>query len=215
RRKNMEGNRPVIIGVGGGRGSGKTSVTRAIWERCGEEKIFVIEQDYCYKDQSHLTLQERLEKKYDHPLVFDSELIVEHVKPLLNNKPIEKPVYDYKLHTRSQEVIHVEPKQVIIVEGILILEHLPLVDLMDIKVFVDTDADVRIIRRLLRDIKERGRSLDSVIQQYIESVRPMHLQFVEPAKRYADIIIPEGGENHVAIDLLATKVKHILDDVQS
>ncbi|HIV74776.1 MAG TPA: uridine kinase [Candidatus Pseudogracilibacillus intestinigallinarum] len=211
----MEGNRPVIIGVAGGSGSGKTSVTRAICERFGEEKILVIEQDYYYKDQSHLTFEERLETNYDHPLAFDNELLVEHVKTLLNNKPIEKPVYDYKLHTRSQEVIHVEPKQVIIVEGILILEHLPLVDLMDIKVFVDTDADVRIIRRLLRDIKERGRSLDSVIQQYIESVRPMHLQFVEPAKRYADIIIPEGGENHVAIDLLATKVKHILDDVQS
>ena len=211
----MEGNRPVIIGVAGGSGSGKTSVTRAICERFGEEKILVIEQDYYYKDQSHLTFEERLETNYDHPLAFDNELLVEHVKTLLNNKPIEKPVYDYKLHTRSQEVIHVEPKQVIIVEGILILEHLPLVDLMDIKVFVDTDADVRIIRRLLRDIKERGRSLDSVIQQYTESVRPMHLQFVEPAKRYADIIIPEGGENHVAIDLLATKVKHILDDVQS
>src|SRR5699024_7294030 len=211
----MEGNRPVIIGVAGGSGSGKTSVTRAICERFGEEKILVIEQDYYYKDQSHLTFEERLETNYDHPLAFDNELLVEHVKTLLNNKPIEKPVYDYKLHTHSQEVIHVEPKQVIIVEGILILEHLPLVDLMDIKVFVDTDADVRIIRRLLRDIKERGRSLDSVIQQYIESVRPMHLQFVEPAKRYEDIIIPEGGENHVAIDLLATKVKHILDDVQS
>jgi len=211
----MEGNRPVIIGVAGGSGSGKTSVTRAICERFGEEKILVIEQDYYYKDQSHLTFEERLETNYDHPLAFDNELLVEHVKTLLNNKPIEKPVYDYKLHTRSQEVIHVEPKQVIIVEGILILEHLPLVDLMDIKVFVDTDADVRIIRRLLRDIKERGRSLDSVIQQYIESVRPMHLQFVEPAKRYADIIIPEGGENYVAIDLLATKVKHILDDVQA
>jgi len=211
----MEGNRPVIIGVAGGSGSGKTSVTRAICERFGEEKILVIEQDYYYKDQSHLTFEERLETNYDHPLAFDNELLVEHVKTLLNNKPIEKPVYDYKLHTRSQEVIHVEPKQVIIVEGILILEHLPLVDLMDIKVFVDTDADVRIIRRLLRDIKERGRSLDSVIQQYIESVRTMHLQFVEPAKRYADIIIPEGGENYVAIDLLATKVKHILDDVQA
>ncbi|WP_445324012.1 uridine kinase [Pseudogracilibacillus sp. ICA-222130] len=211
----MIGNRPVIIGVAGGSGSGKTSVTRAICERFGEEKILVIEQDYYYKDQSHLTFEERLETNYDHPLAFDNELLVEHVKTLLNNEPIEKPVYDYTIHTRSKEVIHVEPKQVIIVEGILILEHLPLVELMDIKVFVDTDADVRIIRRLLRDIKERGRSLDSVIQQYIESVRPMHLQFVEPAKRYADIIIPEGGENHVAIDLLATKVKHILDDVQA
>lgn len=211
----MEVNRPVIIGVAGGTGSGKTSVTRAICERFGEEKILVIEQDYYYKDQSHLTFEDRLGTNYDHPLAFDNELLVQHMKQLLNNEPIEKPVYDYKLHTRSEEVIHVEPKQVIIVEGILILEHLPLVELMDIKVFVDTDADVRIIRRLLRDIKERGRSLDSVIQQYIESVRPMHLQFVEPAKRYADIIIPEGGENHVAIDLLATKVKQVLDDVQA
>jgi len=210
----MTSEKPVVIGVAGGTGSGKTSVTRSICERFGDETILVIEQDYYYKDQSHLSFEERLKTNYDHPFAFDNELLVEHLKKLIDNQSIEKPVYDYKLHTRSKEIIKVEPKQVIIVEGILILEDPKLVDLMDIKVFVDTDADVRIIRRLTRDIKERGRSFDSVIQQYIQSVRPMHLQFVEPTKRYADIIIPEGGENHVAIDLLATKVKQILADFQ-
>lgn len=137
-------------------------------------------------------------------------MLIEHLKKLLNREPVEKPVYDYQLHTRSDEVIYVEPKDVIILEGILVLEDERLRNLMDIKVFVDTDADIRITRRIMRDIKERGRSLESVIQQYIHVVRPMHLQFVEPTKRYADIIIPEGGENHVAIDLMTTKIKSIL-----
>lgn len=206
----MTANKPVVIGVAGGSGSGKTSVTRSICQRFSNKTILVIEQDYYYKDQSHLSFEERLKTNYDHPLAFDNDLLVKHLKELIAWKSIEKPVYDYKLHTRSEEVIKVEPKQVVIVEGILILEDPNLVDLMDIKVFVDTDADVRIIRRLLRDIKDRGRTLDSVIDQYIQAVRPMHLQFVEPTKRYADIIIPEGGENHVAIDLMATKIAQIL-----
>ncbi|WP_026569865.1 MULTISPECIES: uridine kinase [Sediminibacillus] len=204
-------NKPVVIGVAGGSGSGKTSVTRSISQRFTDKTILVIEQDYYYKDQSHLPYEERLSTNYDHPLAFDNDLLIEHVNTLLEQKPVNKPVYDYTRHTRSEEVIRVEPKDVIILEGILILEDQRLLDLMDIKVFVDTDADVRIIRRLLRDIKERGRTIDSVIDQYINVVRPMHLQFVEPTKRYADIIIPEGGQNHVAIDLMATKIQTILN----
>lgn len=202
--------RPVVIGVAGGSGSGKTTVTRSICQRFSDKTILVIEQDYYYKDQSHLPFEERLKTNYDHPLAFDNALLMEHIQDLVNQKPVEKPVYDYKVHSRSDEVIHVEPKEVIILEGILILEDPRLVDLMDIKVFVDTDADLRMVRRLMRDIKERGRTLDSVIDQYIHNVRPMHLQFVEPTKRYADIIIPEGGQNHVAIDIMATKIETIL-----
>lgn len=205
----MQG-KPVVIGVAGGSGSGKTSVTKSICQRFSDKTILVIEQDYYYKDQSHLPFEERLNTNYDHPLAFDNDLLIQHIHELLDGKPVSKPVYDYKIHTRSKKVIPIEPKEVIILEGILILEDPRLVDLMDIKLFVDTDADLRIIRRLMRDIKERGRSLDSVIEQYINSVRPMHLQFVEPTKRYADIIIPEGGQNHVAIDLMATKIETIL-----
>lgn len=206
----MAGNRPVVIGIAGGSGSGKTSVTKSVCGRIQDQTILVIEQDYYYKDQSELSFEERLQTNYDHPLAFDTELLMEHVEKLLSFEAIEKPVYDYTIHTRSEETIHVEPQQVIILEGILILEDARLRDLMDIKVFVDTDADLRIIRRMLRDIKERERSLDSVIHQYLQDVRPAHLQFVEPTKRYADIIIPEGGENHVAIDLLATKIEQVL-----
>ncbi|MUV39550.1 Uridine kinase [Lentibacillus sp. JNUCC-1] len=203
-------NKPVVIGVAGGSGSGKTSVTKSICRRFSDTTILVIEQDYYYKDQSHLPYEERLQTNYDHPLAFDNDLLIDHMFKLLNHDPIEKPVYDYKRHTRSEDVIHVEPKEVIILEGILILEDPRLLDLMDIKVYVDTDPDIRIIRRLMRDIKERGRTLDSVIDQYVNNVRPSHLQFVEPTKRYADIIIPEGGQNHVAIDIMATKIQHIL-----
>jgi uridine kinase len=203
-------NKPVVIGVAGGSGSGKTSVTRSICQQFSDKTILVIEQDYYYKDQSHLPFEERLKTNYDHPLAFDNDLLINHIHKLLNHDSVEKPVYDYKVHNRSKETILVEPKDVIILEGILILEDPRLVDLMDIKVFVDTDADLRIIRRLLRDIKDRGRTLDSVIDQYLNAVRPMHLQFVEPTKRYADIIIPEGGENHVAIDIMATKIEKIL-----
>src|SRR5699024_8806962 len=206
----MDKEKEVVIGVAGGRGSGKTTVTRSICQRFSDQTILVIEQDYYYKDQAHLPFEERLNTNYDHPLAFDNDLLIEHVQQLINHHSINKPVYDYKIHTRSKETIHVEPKDVIILEGILILEDPRLVDLMDIKVYVDTDADVRIIRRLLRDIKERGRTLDSVIDQYVSNVRPMHLQFVEPTKRYSDIIIPEGGQNQVAIDIMATKIEKIL-----
>ncbi|MCM3663904.1 uridine kinase [Mesobacillus subterraneus] len=203
--------KPVVIGVAGGSGSGKTSVTKAIIDSFKGHSILMIEQDYYYKDQSHLPMEERLKTNYDHPLAFDNDLLIEHIGKLLQYEPIEKPVYDYAVHTRSSEIIHVDPKDVIILEGILILEDERLRDLMDMKLYVDTDADLRIIRRLLRDIKERGRSMDSVIEQYVNVVRPMHNQFIEPTKRYADIIIPEGGHNHVAIDLMVTKIQTILE----
>ncbi|SIS36732.1 uridine kinase [Salimicrobium flavidum] len=202
--------KPIVIGVAGGSGSGKTSVTKSIIQQFTEHSILMIEQDYYYKDQSHLPYEERLNTNYDHPLAFDTDLLIEHINQLINRESIKKPIYDYKMHTRSDQTMHVEAKDVIILEGILILEDEKLRDLMDIKVFVDTDADVRIIRRMMRDINERGRTLDSVIEQYTNVVRPMHLQFVEPTKRYADIIIPEGGQNHVAIDIMATKIQTIL-----
>lgn len=203
--------RPVVIGIAGGSCSGKTSVTRAIYDVFREHSVVVIEQDFYYKDQSHLTFEERLGTNYDHPLAFDNDLLIEHIKKLLVRQPIEKPVYDYVQHTRAEEVIHVEPVDVIILEGILVLEDADLRDLMDIKLFVDTDSDLRIIRRIMRDIKERGRTTDSVIEQYLSAVRPMHNLFIEPTKRYADIIIPEGGDNEVAIDLMVTKIKTILE----
>ncbi|TCJ04264.1 uridine kinase [Cytobacillus praedii] len=203
--------KPVVIGVTGGSGSGKTSVTKSIYEFFKGHSILMLEQDYYYKDQTHLPFEERLKTNYDHPLAFDNDLLIEHIQKLLRYEGINKPVYDYAMHTRSNEVITVEPKDVIILEGILVLEDERLRNLMDIKLFVDTDADLRIIRRLSRDITERGRTMDSVIDQYVNVVRPMHNQFIEPTKRYADIIIPEGGHNHVAIDLMVTKIQTILE----
>ncbi len=203
--------RPLVIGIAGGSGSGKTSVTKAIYDVFKEKAVVVIEQDYYYKDQSHLKFEDRLATNYDHPLAFDNDLLIDHLHQLLNRQVIEKPVYDYEIHTRSPEKITIEPQDVIIVEGILVLEDERLRELMDIKLFVDTDSDLRIIRRILRDINERGRSIESVVEQYLSVVRPMHNQFIEPTKRYADIIIPEGGQNQVAIDLMVTKIKTILE----
>jgi len=203
--------RPLVIGIAGGSGSGKTSVTNAIYEVYKEKAVVVIEQDYYYKDQSHLKFEERLATNYDHPLAFDTDLLIEHIHQLLNRHAIEKPIYDYAHHTRAEETVIIEPQDVIILEGILVLEDPRLRDLMDIKLFVDTDSDIRIIRRIMRDINERGRSIESVVEQYLSVVRPMHNQFIEPTKRYADIIIPEGGQNEVAIDLMVTKIKTILE----
>ncbi|MEW9500515.1 uridine kinase [Jeotgalibacillus marinus] len=203
--------KPVVIGVTGGSGSGKTSVTKAIYDFFQGHSIAMIEQDYYYKDQSNIPYEERLATNYDHPLAFDNDLLIEHILTLKERKAIDKPVYDYTVHTRAQQTIPVEPKDVIILEGILVLEDERLRNLMDIKLYVDTDSDLRIIRRLLRDINERGRTIDSVVDQYINVVRPMHNQFIEPTKRYADIIIPEGGQNHVAIDLMVTKIQTILE----
>ena len=203
-------NKPVIIGVTGGSGSGKTTVSRAIFEQLHGHSLLMLQEDSYYNDQSDMPFEERIKTNYDHPNAFDTELLVKQLKDLLDWKTIEKPIYDYTEHTRSSEVEKVEPKEVIILEGILVLNDPALRDLMDIKIFVDTDDDIRIIRRIQRDIEERGRSLQSVIDQFKSTVKPMYHQFIEPTKRYADIIVPEGGENQVAIDLLVTKVRDIL-----
>ncbi|MFC6201599.1 uridine kinase [Lactiplantibacillus nangangensis] len=202
--------RPIVIGVTGGSGSGKTTVSKAIYNQLSGQSLLILQQDSYYNDQSEMTMAERRAVNYDHPLAFDTELMIKQIKQLINYEPIEKPVYDYEQSTRSSHTIHQEPRDVIIVEGVLILDDQRMRDLMDIKVFVDTDDDIRIIRRIQRDIKERGRTLDWVIEQYLATVKPMYHQFVEPTKRYADIIVPEGGENEVAIDLLTTKVRSIL-----
>jgi uridine kinase len=203
---------PVLIGVAGGSGSGKSTVAGELFRQFQYDSVAMIEQDSYYKDQSHLSAEDRAKTNYDHPLAFDNDLLLFHLQELLQGKAIDKPIYDFKAHNRKQEVLRVEPKDVIILEGMLILEDERIRDLMDIKVFVDTDADVRIVRRIVRDIEERGRSLDSVVNQYLSVVRPMHLQFIEPTKRYADVIIPEGGYNRVALDLLSTKISNILLD---
>ncbi len=200
--------KPLIIGITGGTGSGKTTVCRAIIKNIPNDKIAIIEQDSYYKDQSHLTFEERLKTNYDHPFAFDNDLLIKHLDDLCNGKAIEKPVYDYENHTRKQnEIVRINPTNIIIVEGIMILENEKLRDKLDIKVYVDTEDDIRILRRIQRDIKERGRSIDSVISQYLDTVKPAHDQFVEPYKKYADIIMPEGGKNEVAIDIVITKIK--------
>lgn len=204
--------KPIIIGVTGGSGSGKTSVSRSILANFPKAKIAMIEHDSYYKDQSFLSFEERIKTNYDHPLAFDTDLMIEQLEELLAGRPVNIPVYDYTQHTRSDQVFRQEPQEVFIVEGILVLEDKRLRDLMDIKIFVDTDDDVRIIRRIKRDLMERGRTLDSVIEQYLGVVKPMYHQFIEPSKRYADIVIPEGASNAVAIDLINTKVAAILEE---
>ncbi|MBU5454087.1 uridine kinase [Caproiciproducens sp. MSJ-32] len=202
--------KPILIGIAGGTGSGKSTIADAIYSSFSNECIAMIQQDMYYKDQSHLTMEERVKTNYDHPQAFDNDLLIKHLNDLCNGIPIEKPIYDFSVHNRDKETIRVEPKSIIIVEGILVLEDPRLRELLDIKVYVDTDADIRILRRLIRDINERGRTLESVVDQYLNIVRPMHMQFTEPTKRYADIIVPEGGQNKVAIDILVSKIKDIL-----
>jgi len=204
--------KPIIIGVTGGSGSGKTSVSRAILANFPNAKIAMIEHDSYYKDQSHLTFEERVTTNYDHPLAFETDLLINHLKELIADRPVDIPIYDYTQHTRSEKSYRQEPQDVFIVEGILVLEDQRLRDLMDIKLFVDTDDDIRIIRRIKRDMQERGRSLDSIIEQYTRVVKPMYHQFIEPTKRYADIVVPEGVSNLVAIDLINTKVASILNE---
>ena len=202
----------IIIGIAGGSASGKTSISLQLYDYFkGNHKVRIIKQDDYYKDQSHLSFEERTKTNYDHPFAFDTDLLVEHLKKLKNKETIEKPTYDYTQHTRSSITEKVQGRDVIILEGIFVLAEERVRDLCDILVYVDTDSDIRFIRRLKRDIEERGRSLDSVCQQYLETVRPMHEQFIEPSKKYAHIIIPEGGSNVVAVDLLITKIKSIVD----
>lgn len=202
----------IIIGIAGGSASGKTSISTKLknaYDNC--KSVTIIRQDDYYKDQSHLMMEERVKTNYDHPLAFDNDLFVAQLQALLQGQAIEKPIYDFVEHTRSAETEIIEPSDVIVIEGLFVLEDEELRNLCDIKVFVDTAADLRFIRRLIRDVKKRGRTLDSVVDQYLHTVRDMHNEFVEPSKRYADIIIPEGGHNVVAIDLLMTKISSIIE----
>lgn len=199
----------MVIGIAGGSGSGKTTLAQRIKDVFGEE-IVILCHDYYYKSNDGISMEERKKLNYDHPNSFDTDLLVEQLKELKQGKSINHPVYSFVEHTRLAETVEVKPAKVIVVEGILIFENKELCDLMDIKVFVDTDADVRIIRRLLRDVQERGRDLDSVVNQYLGTVKPMHEEFVDPSKKRADIIIPEGGANDVALNMLLEKIKSFL-----
>ena len=204
--------KPIIIGVAGGTGSGKTTVSQEILRRVGAERIVFIQHDSYYRDRSHLSLEERARSNYDHPDSLESEFLVSHLQQLQAGQPVEIPVYDFTTHTRTDETRCVEPKWVILVEGILIFAEPALREMFDVKIWVDTDADVRFIRRLRRDITERERTVESVIEQYEETVRPMHLEFAEPSKRYADVIIPEGGFNTVALDMVVARILEMLEE---
>lgn len=202
----------IIIGIAGGSASGKTSISQQLKAAYEDSKsVVIIRQDDYYKNQSDKTMAERVKTNYDHPFAFDHELLVKQLKALVNGQAIAKPTYDFVHHTRSDVVEEILPSDVVVLEGLFVLEEQQLRELCDIKIFVDTDADIRFIRRLIRDVKKRGRTLDSIIDQYTNTVRDMHNLFVEPSKRYADIIIPEGGQNKVAIDLLITKISSIIN----
>ncbi len=200
----------ILIGIAGGSGSGKTTLANKLVECFGSDEVSILRHDNYYKRHDDITYEERTRLNYDHPDAFDTELLSEHIRMLKSGQPVQMPVYDYTVHNRSDEVVEVLPSPVIVLEGILIFAEKTLCDLMDIKVFVDTDADVRILRRILRDVKQRGRSLDSVVNQYLSTVKPMHEQFVEPSKRQADVIIPDGGYNRVALDMLIQRVRYQL-----
>lgn len=201
--------RICVVGIAGGSASGKTTIVSQIKEAFGDD-IVVISHDSYYKAHDELPFDERSRLNYDHPNSFDTELMVEDIKKLKNNQEIDVPVYDYTIHNRTDQTVHVIPKKVIIVEGIFILENADLRDMMDIKVFVETDADERLMRRIRRDVSERGRSVDSILNQYAQTVKPMHEQFVEPSKKYADLIIPRGGENLTGINILMEHLKSML-----
>ncbi len=203
--------RPLVVGVAGGSGSGKTTVVREILEGLRPDRVGVIHHDAYYRDYGHLPEDTRAQINFDHPDALETELLVAHIGALLRGEAVDLPVYDFTTHARADRTLRLEPTEVLIVDGILVLAEAELRRLMDIRIFVDTDSDLRFIRRLTRDIELRGRSLDSVVTQYQEWVRPMHLEFVEPSKRYADLIIPEGGENRVAIDMLVTKLSSVLE----
>lgn len=200
----------ILIGIAGGTGSGKTTLANRLVESFGSDEVSILRHDNYYKRHDDMPYEERCKLNYDHPDAFDTQLLYEHIRALKDGRAVQMPVYDYTVHNRSDETVGVNPAPVIVLEGIMIFAERRLCDLMDIKVFVDTDADVRILRRIIRDVNQRGRSLDSVIDQYLTTVKPMHEQFVEPSKRRADIIIPVGGENNVALDMLIERVrKHL------
>lgn len=201
--------KPIIIGIAGGSGSGKTTITDEIKKEFGD-KVSILMQDNYYRNFQTLSKEDRQKINFDHPNSFDMDLLVDHLETLKNMIPIEMPVYDFKEHLRSEKSVLIQPTHIIILEGILIFDNPRLRDLQDIRIFVDTDADLRILRRIQRDMVERGRTLDSIITQYIETVRPMHIEFVEPSKRFADIIVPEGGFNKIAIDMIITKISDVI-----
>jgi len=202
--------RGLVIGICGGTGSGKTTVTQRIISTLSHESVLVLQQDHYYRNLPHLPLDVRARQNFDHPDSLDTPLLVEHVRQLREGRAIERPTYDFARHEREARTLRLEPRPAIIVEGILVFESKPLRELMDIKIFVDTDADLRFIRRLGRDIRERGRTVESVVEQYLATVRPMHMEFIEPSKRYADVIIPEGGYNEVGIDLVIQKIRSLV-----
>jgi uridine kinase len=204
--------RPIVIGVAGGTGSGKTTVASRILERVGAQHIAYIAHDAYYRDLRHLPDRLRAQVNFDHPDALETELMIEHLRRLRAGQPVEIPIYDFTTHMRTNRTQRVEVAAVVIVEGILVFVEPELRELFDVKIYIDTDADVRFIRRLRRDIKDRGRSVESVCQQYLSTVRPMHLEFVEPSKRYADVIIPEGGFNEVAIEMVASRLRVLLRD---
>jgi uridine kinase len=198
---------PIVIGVAGGTGSGKTTVAQVILERVGREWIAFLAHDSYYRDLSGLSPEQRARVNFDHPDSLETELLVTHIQQLKAGQPVQVPIYDFKTHTRTPHSQMVHPQSVVLVEGILIFAETELRKLFDIKIFVDTDADIRFIRRLQRDVSERGRTIPSVIEQYLNTVRPMHMEFVEPSKRYADLIIPEGGLNTVALDMVVARLQ--------
>ncbi len=202
---------PLVIGIAGGTGSGKTTVAQTILKHVGRHRIAYLPHDAYYKDLDGMPFEERVKINFDHPDSLETELLISHIQTLKQWKTIELPVYDFTTHTRTERTIHVEPQRVILVEGILIFAEPQLRELFDVKIFVDTDADIRFIRRLQRDISERGRTTESVVRQYLETVRPMHLEFVEASKRYADVIIPEGGLNMVAMDMVTARIENMLN----
>lgn len=202
----------TVIGVAGGTGSGKSTLVKRLQEAFKNDDVATLCHDYYYKGHPELTYEERTKLNYDHPQAFDTDMMVEHIRALKNNVPIERPVYSFVEHNRTSETVPVKPSKVLIIDGILIFENKELRDLMDIKVYVDTDADVRLARRILRDVRDRGRSMESVITQYTTTVKPMHEEFVEPSKRYADVIIPEGGFNSVAVAMLIQNIRSIVDN---
>ncbi|NJC97812.1 MAG: uridine kinase [Anaerolineales bacterium] len=201
---------PLVIGIAGGSGSGKTTVAQEILQRVGPERIAFLQHDSYYKDLSGLPPTQRAEVNFDHPNSLETELLIEHIASLRDGKPVEVPIYDFSTHSRTTRTFTVQPRRVILVEGILIFTEPALREMFDVKIFVDTDSDLRFIRRLERDIAERGRTTESVIKQYQSTVRPMHMEFVEPSKRYADIIIPEGGFNAAALDMVVARVEALL-----
>lgn len=200
-----------IIGIAGGTGSGKSTLSRKIKEALKESVTLICHDNY-YKDNPNMTFNERTNQNYDHPSAFDTDLLIKHLNMLKNKMPIDMPTYSFVEHARNKETIHIEPTKVIILEGILIFENEELRNMMDMKIFVDTDADVRFIRRMSRDVESRGRNIDSVVKQYLNTVKPMHEQFVEPSKKYADIIVPEGGYNIVALEMINERLKRLVEN---